>query len=58
MSTHAERLRLRREAKKLTEDVGEDTINFAEEILKECQAIRMLLVKMNTRDAIRSGEEV
>lgn len=58
MSTHAERLRLRREAKKLTEDVGEDTINFAEEILKECQAIRMLLVKMNNRDAIRSGEEV
>lgn len=58
MSTHAERLRLRREAKKLTEDVGEDTINFAEEILKECQAIRMLLVKLNNRDAIRSGEEV
>ena len=56
--THAERLKLRREAKKLTEDVGEDTINFAEEILKEVQAIRMLLVKMNTRDAIRSGEEV
>lgn len=56
--THAERLKLRREAKKLTEDQGEATIDFAEEILKEVQAIRMLLVKMNTRDAIRSGEEV
>lgn len=58
MSTHAERLRLRREAKKLTEDNGEEAINFAEEILKECQAIRMLLVQMNRRDALRAGEEV
>lgn len=56
--THAERLKLRRESKKLTEDSGETTINFAEEILKECQAIRMLLVKMNHRSAIMSGEEM
>ena len=57
MSTHAERLRLRREAKKLTEE-GDDTIDLAEEILKETKAIRMLLVQMNRRDALRAGEEV
>lgn len=57
MSTHAERLRLRREAKKLT-DEGDETIDLAEEILKEAKAIRMLLVQMNRRDALRAGEEV
>lgn len=57
MSTHAERLRLRREAKKLTEE-GDETIDLAEEILKEVKAIRMLLVQMNRRDALRAGEEV
>lgn len=57
MSTHAERLRLRREAKKLTEE-GDETIDLAEEILKETKAIRMLLVQMNRRDALRAGEEV
>lgn len=56
--THAERLKMRREAKKLTEDTGESTINFAEEILKECQAIRMLLVKINRREAVKCGEEM
>ncbi len=56
--THSERLKLRRQAKKLTEDNGETTINFAEEILKECQAIRMLLAKMNRRSAIQAGEEM
>jgi len=57
MSTHAERLRLRREAKKLTEE-GDETIDLAEELLKETKAIRMLLVQMNRRDALRAGEEV
>lgn len=56
--THAERLKMRREAKKLTDDTGECSINFAEEILKECQAIRMLLAKINKRESIRSGEEM
>lgn len=56
--THSERLKLRRQAKKLADDTGECPINFAEEILKECQAIRMLLVKMNRRSAIQSGEEM
>ncbi len=71
----SERMRLRREAKKLKKesDVIEraetealqaevekeappDPISISVQILHECRAIRVLLQKMNNREAIKSGE--
>lgn len=71
----SERMKLRREAKKLKKesDVIEraetealqaevereappDPISISVQILHECRAIRVLLQKMNNREAIKSGE--
>lgn len=71
----SERMKLRREAKKLKKesDVIEraetealqaevereappDPISISVQILHECRAIRVLLQKMNSREAIKSGE--
>jgi len=71
----SERMKLRREAKKLKKesDVIEraetealqaeverqappDPISISVQILHECRAIRVLLQKMNNREAIKAGE--
>ena len=71
----SERMKLRREAKKLKKesDVIEraetealqaevekeappDPISISVQILHECRAIRVLLQKINNREAIKSGE--
>lgn len=71
----SERMKLRREAKKLKKesDVIEmaetealqaevekeatpDPISIGLQILHECRAIRVLLQKINNREAIKSGE--
>lgn len=71
----SERMKLRREAKKLKKesDVIEraetealqaevekeappDPISISVQILHECRAIRVLLQKMNNREAIKCGE--
>jgi len=57
MATHAERLKLRREAKKsISSQVQE--CEETSDILTELRAIKILLAKINRREAIRSGEEM
>lgn len=57
MATHAERLKMRREAKK---SIGSPVQESEEtsDIITELRAIKILLAKMNRREAIRSGEEM
>lgn len=57
MPTHAERLKMRREAKKsIATPVHE--VDESSDILTELRAIKILLAKINRREAIRSGEEM
>lgn len=71
----SERMKLRREAKKLKKEsdviemaetealqaevekeAPQDPISIGLQILHECRAIRVLLQKINNREAIKSGE--
>ena len=57
MATHAERLKQRREAKKTIATPVQESEETSD-ILTELRAIKILLAKINRRDAIRSGEEM
>lgn len=64
--THLERLKARRERKKLEKELNasparEEKPELSEEedqLVLEVRKIRVLLERMNYRDAIRAGEEV
>ena len=64
--THLERLKARRERKKLERELSasparEERPELSEEedqLVLEVRKIRVLLERMNFRDAVRAGEEV
>ena len=57
MATHAERLKARREAKKTISSPVQESEETSD-ILTELKAIKILLAKINRREAIKCGEEM